>query len=101
MQVIIDTDIGDDIGDALALAVALQSPALDIVGITTAYGDVQTRARLARRICSAAGRPDIPVMAGEPMPLGGVFHPDAAPSALSQAAAADGQIGRASWRERV
>jgi purine nucleosidase/pyrimidine-specific ribonucleoside hydrolase len=87
---IIDTDIGDDIDDALALAVALTTPSIDLVGITTAYGDVQTRARLARRLCDAAGRPNIPVMAGEPFPIGGQYHPDAAPVSLSQAAAADG-----------
>ena len=92
VRVIIDTDIGDDIDDALALAVALTTPAIDIVGITTTYGDVQTRARLARRLCLAAGCPHIPVMAGETFPIGGQYHPDAAPVSLSQAAAADGLL---------
>jgi len=36
--VILDTDIGDDIDDAFALALALRSPELKILGITTAYG---------------------------------------------------------------
>ena len=33
--VIIDTDVGDDIDDAFALAVALQDPRLNVIGITT------------------------------------------------------------------
>ena len=35
--VIIDTDIGDDIDDAFALALALRSPELRILGVTTAF----------------------------------------------------------------
>ncbi len=33
--VILDTDIGDDIDDAFALALALRSPELRLIGITT------------------------------------------------------------------
>ncbi len=62
--VIIDTDIGDDIDDAFALALALQSPELKILGITTEYGDTELRARLLDRYLAAAGRKDIPVAAG-------------------------------------
>jgi inosine-uridine nucleoside N-ribohydrolase len=61
---IIDTDIGDDIDDAFALALALQSPELKIIGITTAYGDTELRARLVDRYLTAVGRKDIPVAAG-------------------------------------
>ena len=61
---IIDTDIGDDIDDAFAVALALQSPELKIVGITTAYGDTELRARLLDRYLAAVGRKDIPVAAG-------------------------------------
>ena len=46
---ILDTDIGDDIDDAFALALALRSPELRLLGITTAYGDTELRARLADR----------------------------------------------------
>ena len=35
-KVIIDTDIGDDVDDAFALALAVKSPELQILGITTA-----------------------------------------------------------------
>ena len=62
--VIIDTDIGDDIDDAFALALALESPELKILGITTTFGDTEMRARLLDRYLAAAGRSDIPVAAG-------------------------------------
>lgn len=61
---ILDTDIGDDIDDAFALALALQSPELKIVGITTEFGDTDLRARLVDRYLAAVGRRDIPVLAG-------------------------------------
>ncbi|MFZ0745949.1 MAG: nucleoside hydrolase [Terracidiphilus sp.] len=62
--VIIDTDIGDDIDDAFALALALRSPELKILGVTTAFGDTELRARLVDRYLAAVGRSDIPVAAG-------------------------------------
>lgn len=63
-KVIIDTDIGDDVDDAFAVALALRSPELQILGITTAYGDTETRAKLLDRILGEAGREDIPVAVG-------------------------------------
>ena len=65
-KIIIDTDIGDDIDDAFAVALALRSPELQILGVTTTFGDTQTRARLASRLLGVAGREDIPVAAGTP-----------------------------------
>jgi inosine-uridine nucleoside N-ribohydrolase len=62
--VIIDTDIGDDIDDAFALALALKSPELKILGVTTAFGNTGLRARLVDRYLAAVGRSDIPVEAG-------------------------------------
>jgi inosine-uridine nucleoside N-ribohydrolase len=67
-KIIIDTDIGDDIDDAFALALALRSPELQILGVTTTFGDTQTRAKLADRLLGEAGREDIPVAAGIPTP---------------------------------
>ena len=63
-KVIIDTDIGDDIDDAFAVALALRSPELQILGITTTFGDTETRAKLVDRMLGEAGRQDIPVAAG-------------------------------------
>src|SRR5712664_2618179 len=65
-KVIIDTDIGDDIDDAFALALALRSPELQIIGITTTFGDTETRAKLVDRFLTEADRPEIPVAAGTP-----------------------------------
>ncbi len=62
--VIIDTDIGDDIDDAFALGLALRSPELKILGVTTTFGDTELRARLVDRYLAAVGRSDIPVAAG-------------------------------------
>jgi inosine-uridine nucleoside N-ribohydrolase len=66
--VILDTDIGDDIDDAFALALLLQSPEIKLLGITTAFGDTELRARLVERYLSAVGRGDIPVAAGVKTP---------------------------------
>ena len=63
-KVIIDTDIGDDIDDAFALALALRSPGLEILGISTTFGDTETRAKLVDRMLGEAGRADIPVAVG-------------------------------------
>ncbi|HXX43661.1 MAG TPA: nucleoside hydrolase [Candidatus Acidoferrales bacterium] len=63
-HVIIDTDIGDDIDDAFAVSLALNSPDLKIDGITTAWGDTHLRARLVNRLLAQAGRSEIPVAEG-------------------------------------
>lgn len=55
-SIILDTDIGSDVDDAMALALVLGRPDLDLVGITTVYGDTALRARLAARYASLAGR---------------------------------------------
>jgi purine nucleosidase len=62
--VIIDTDIGDDVDDAYAIGLALQSPELKILGITTAWGNTPLRARLVERLLDETGRQDITVAVG-------------------------------------
>jgi hypothetical protein len=54
-KVIFDTDIGDDIDDAFALALAVSSPKLEVIGVTTAWGNTDLRARLAERLLKAMG----------------------------------------------
>ena len=67
-KIIIDTDIGDDIDDAFAVALALRSPELQILGVTTTFGDTRERAKLADHLLGDAGRADIPVAVGAPTP---------------------------------
>jgi len=66
IPILLDTDIGTDVDDAFALALILHSPELELVGVTTVSGDTQARARLAAKMLWEAGRPNIPVVAGEP-----------------------------------
>src|SRR5882762_5169799 len=106
-KVIIDTDIGDDIDDAFAVALALRSPELQILGITTTFGDTETRAKLLDRFLAEAGRAEIPVAAGVPTPPKGTFtqrryaennrfakpaHPDAVTFLLDQIRRNPGQV---------
>lgn len=63
-KIIIDTDIGDDIDDAFALALALSSPEFEILGVTTAWGDTQLRARVVDRMLCETGMDSIPIAAG-------------------------------------
>jgi purine nucleosidase len=70
--VILDTDIGDDIDDAFALALALRSPEIGLLGITTAYGDTDLRAKLLDRYLLANCR-FTPVIPGVPTPHDNVF----------------------------
>jgi purine nucleosidase len=64
--IIIDTDIGDDVDDAFAVALALRSPELQILGITTTFGDTELRAKLLDRLLGETGSPNVPVAAGAP-----------------------------------
>jgi inosine-uridine nucleoside N-ribohydrolase len=64
VPVIIDTDVGDDIDDAFALAIALQDSRLEVIGITTAWGDTRTRTLLVRRLLATLGRRDVVVAQG-------------------------------------
>lgn len=66
-KIILDTDIGDDIDDAFALAFALSLAKVEIVGITTVFRNTKERAQLARKLLDTAGL-NIPVYAGEPIP---------------------------------
>jgi trans-2,3-dihydro-3-hydroxyanthranilate isomerase len=63
-KIIIDTDIGTDIDDAFAVALALRSPEFQILGIATDFGDTEGRAKILDRMLGEAGRQDIPVAVG-------------------------------------
>ena len=76
LPVIIDCDPGTD--DALALLLALGSPALDVRAITVAGGNAGLDRTLAnaRAIIGLTGA-DVPVYAGADRPLLGRFHDEA------------------------
>ena len=63
-KIILDTDIGDDIDDALALAFAIMSGKIELLGVTTVFRNAAQRAELACCLLEALGRTDIPVYTG-------------------------------------
>ncbi|HCG76407.1 MAG: hypothetical protein COZ37_03585 [bacterium (Candidatus Ratteibacteria) CG_4_10_14_3_um_filter_41_18] len=63
-KIILDTDIGDDIDDAYALALVLASPEVELLGITTVFANTCARGRQAQTLLKIAGREEIPVAAG-------------------------------------
>ncbi|EPS59486.1 inosine-uridine preferring nucleoside hydrolase family protein, partial [Genlisea aurea] len=68
-KLIIDTDPGID--DSLALFMAFQSPDIEILGLTTIFGNVSTvdATRNALFLCEIGGCPDLPVAEGSHEPL--------------------------------
>lgn len=72
-KVLLDTDIGGDIDDAICLAYLLKEPQCNLLGITTVCGEPERRAAVADAICRAAGR-SVPIVAGtdktlQPVPV--------------------------------
>jgi inosine-uridine nucleoside N-ribohydrolase len=67
--IILDCDPGHD--DAIALLLALASPELELVGVTTTYGNqtLEKTTANALRILELVGRTDVPVAAGAARPL--------------------------------
>ena len=72
MKVIFDTDIGTDVDDFIALALLLNSPEVELVGVTCVYGDVLLRARMALKLLQLRGVTDVPVTMGATEPLLGL-----------------------------
>ena len=64
LTVILDTDIGADIDDAWALGFAMQSPDIDLVGVTITDGNTAARARVACKLLHVGGRDEVPVAVG-------------------------------------
>jgi inosine-uridine nucleoside N-ribohydrolase len=67
--IILDCDPGHD--DAIALLLALASPEVEVIGVTTVYGNqtLQKTTANALRVLELVGRTDIPVAAGAERPL--------------------------------
>ncbi|MBN1191195.1 MAG: nucleoside hydrolase [Dehalococcoidales bacterium] len=82
MKVLLDTDIGSDIDDAVCLAYLLAKPECELMGITTVTGEAEKRAMLASVLCRAAGK-NIPVYPGFEEPLTGMQKQRYAPQAAA------------------
>jgi inosine-uridine nucleoside N-ribohydrolase len=67
-KVLLDTDIGSDIDDAVCLAYLLAKPECELLGITTVTGEPVRRAMMASVLCRLAGA-DIPIYPGAADPL--------------------------------
>ncbi|MCZ7587734.1 MAG: nucleoside hydrolase [Gaiella sp.] len=67
--IILDCDPGHD--DAIALLLALGSPELELLGVTTTYGNqtLEKTTANALRVLELAGRVDVPVASGAAAPL--------------------------------
>lgn len=64
VPVLLDTDIGSDIDDAVCLAYLLRQERCELLGVTTVSGRPRQRAALADALCRAAGRADVPIHSG-------------------------------------
>ncbi len=69
IPVLIDTDLGDDIDDAFALCLAMRSPEIRLLGVTTVHRCAKQRAKMAKALLRAGGFGDVPVHAGDSRPL--------------------------------
>ncbi|HKY24665.1 MAG TPA: nucleoside hydrolase [Gaiella sp.] len=69
IPIILDCDPGHD--DAIALLLALGSPELELLGVTTTYGNqtLEKTTANALRVLELVGRADMPVVAGAAEPL--------------------------------
>ena len=67
-KILLDTDIGSDIDDAVCLAYLLNQPECELLGITTVSGEGLERAMLASALCRVAGK-SIPIYPGPELPL--------------------------------
>lgn len=68
-RIILDTDIGTNPDDCLALALVLASHELELLAVTVVYGDVSVRARIALKLLRLRGFHHLPVAMGADRPL--------------------------------
>lgn len=70
IPILLDTDLGSDVDDELALALLWGSPEADLVGVCTTYGDVGVRARIVAAMAALAHRP-VTIAPGQSATLSG------------------------------
>ena len=94
MRLWIDTDIGHNVDDAVALLAAVAHPSVELVGLSTVGSDPERRAAVAVGLLAAAGvdLSSVTICPGEPGPIS--TRPDAgAAAAVVEALAASGAEG--------
>lgn len=64
LKLLIDTDIGSEVEDAMALSLAIASGKIEVIGVTTVTGDTNFRAQVAKKILSLLGKKKTPVIPG-------------------------------------
>jgi len=69
IPIILDTDIGDDIDDAFALALLHSLPEIHLLGVTTVYRDTKARAQMVQKYFLTVHESKIPVRAGDGYPF--------------------------------
>ncbi|MGB5759047.1 MAG: nucleoside hydrolase [Acidimicrobiales bacterium] len=69
MRIWLDTDIGTDVDDALALAYVLRHPGLELVGVSTVFGDMPLRVEIVEALLALADVDPLPVLPGMGVPL--------------------------------
>jgi purine nucleosidase len=67
--VLLDTDVGTDVDDAIAIALILASPEIDLRAVTIVSGETQLRGRIAKKLLTLGGCRHVPVAAGVREPV--------------------------------
>lgn len=99
--VLLDTDLGSDVDDAIALSLLLACPELRLVALTTVGGDVVGRAQASARLLATAGVRDVDVCVGaaEPLVRKKRFNADAIP--VHEYPEADASVSEERAAERI
>jgi inosine-uridine nucleoside N-ribohydrolase len=74
LRVWLDTDIGSDVDDAVALLCALRHPRVHLVGVSTVWRRVEIREWLAREMVTRAGADDVHILPGAMAPMAATTH---------------------------
>lgn len=73
-KILLSTDIGSDIDDALCLLSLLNQPGINIESIYTVNGDVDSRSYIAKRMVNLSGK-KVNVARGQSKPIGASVRP--------------------------
>ena len=76
IQLLLDTDIGTDVDDALALALLVADPGVGLAGVTTVHAHAPLRAAIAGALLAGSEKQGVPVIAGRSRPLRRSSVPD-------------------------